>query len=308
MADKLPYLAFFVDDWMSDERLRLCSLAARGLWADMLCVMHKSEVRGYLQRADGLPLTNDQVARVVGCSPIEAATYSKELIEAGVCSLSDTMVIYSRRMVRDENLRAIRSKAGKKGAKVTNNLPRQNPGKQVGKSSANGSANTPANLGLEYVMSIEHLDDEGSGEEGKKQLPPRLTCPDPKDFDRFWEIYPHKLNQHGARIAWNVLAMELDFDGPKLIAILKSQLDAGMLSKSPGSNPLHARTWISERRWTDEIPTGNGLSPSAALEADLARDAAGRAAYDARMAEYAKNPPTTRLVPQRPIALREESK
>ena len=54
MAGKLPWFKFWADKWLSDERLRSCSLAARGLWADMISLMHKNE---------RLPLAPDEAAR-----------------------------------------------------------------------------------------------------------------------------------------------------------------------------------------------------------------------------------------------------
>src|SRR5262245_22950675 len=117
--EKLPWLKFFPGDWLADEKLRLCSLPARGLWIDLLCVMHKSEPRGMLQQSSGKPFTADQIARIAGCTKAEADQLLRELIEAGVASKNGAGVVFSRRIVRDESLREARSKAGSKGGKVT---------------------------------------------------------------------------------------------------------------------------------------------------------------------------------------------
>src|SRR4051812_48074684 len=108
MAVKQPYFPWFPDDWLSDEKLRLCSLAARGLWIDLLSLMHKCDRRGYLQQANGQPYSKEQIARIAGCSAEEAAHLLRELISSGAASANERGVIFSRRMVRDEHIRQVR--------------------------------------------------------------------------------------------------------------------------------------------------------------------------------------------------------
>lgn len=100
---------------MADDRLRLVSLAARGLWMDCLCLMHQSPARGYLLSAAGGPLAPPQLARAVGESVDTVAALLAELESAGVFSRDERGVIVCRRMVRDEGFRAKCSDAGKKG-------------------------------------------------------------------------------------------------------------------------------------------------------------------------------------------------
>jgi hypothetical protein len=115
-AKKQPWFAFYPDDHLSDERLVLCSLAAQGLWARLLCLMHKNDRRGYLCVGDS-PLTPEQLARASasGCSAEEVTRLLTELLHSGVASVSDTGVVYSRRMVREERKRRLCSEAGRKG-------------------------------------------------------------------------------------------------------------------------------------------------------------------------------------------------
>lgn len=112
---KLPSFQFYPGDWMKDPALRGVSIAARGLWIDMLCLMHENDRRGYMQHPNGKPVTAEQLARMTGCSTDEATRMLAELIESGVCSCTEHGVIYSRRIVRDENKRRLCSEAGKKG-------------------------------------------------------------------------------------------------------------------------------------------------------------------------------------------------
>jgi hypothetical protein len=43
-----PWFKFYPASWRSDPALRTCSISARGLWIDLLCLMHESEPAGYL--------------------------------------------------------------------------------------------------------------------------------------------------------------------------------------------------------------------------------------------------------------------
>lgn len=111
---KLPWLKFYPNDWLSDEALRPCSLPARALWVDMLCLMHKNARRGYLLQG-GQPMSHEQLARVVGEAADVVLPLLQELQSAGVVSVSDQGAFYSRRMLKEEAKRSKCSRAGKMG-------------------------------------------------------------------------------------------------------------------------------------------------------------------------------------------------
>nr|WP_294529183.1 hypothetical protein [uncultured Rhodopila sp.] len=110
---KLPAIQFYTGDWFKDPGVRSVSLAARGLWIDMLCLMSEATPRGFLSVNEN-PISNKQLARIVGSSEDEVGILVTELELAGVFSRRNT-VIYSRRIVRDEAKRQIDRKNGKKG-------------------------------------------------------------------------------------------------------------------------------------------------------------------------------------------------
>jgi hypothetical protein len=62
---KRPAFQFYPSDWRNDPGLRLCSCGARGLWADMLCLMHEGEPYGHLT-VFGRPIEPQALARLVG--------------------------------------------------------------------------------------------------------------------------------------------------------------------------------------------------------------------------------------------------
>ncbi|MGT2468458.1 hypothetical protein ACVOMV_32405 [Mesorhizobium atlanticum] len=63
---------FFWSDWESDPNLRLCSLAAQGLWMRMLCIAAAHEPIGYVAIA-GKGLEETALARLAGCAETELA-------------------------------------------------------------------------------------------------------------------------------------------------------------------------------------------------------------------------------------------
>lgn len=110
---KRPAFQFYPADWRKDAALQSCSIGARGLWVEMLCIMHECIPYGYLC-VNGQPMTDSQLARLVGDTVKAVVSYKKELESAGVYSYDEGR-IYSRRMVKDEHLRNIRAQAGAMG-------------------------------------------------------------------------------------------------------------------------------------------------------------------------------------------------
>jgi hypothetical protein len=111
---KLPYIQFYTTDWLGDKSVRMLSISARGLWMDMLCLMSEATPRGYLI-LNGKPITNEQLARVVGSSKDDVSVLVKEIIESGAASVTDQGCLYSRRIIRDEQRRSEQIKNGQKG-------------------------------------------------------------------------------------------------------------------------------------------------------------------------------------------------
>ena len=98
---RLPFMRFYWGDWRADPGLRLCSLAARGLWADMLSIMHEAEPYGFLI-ISGRPATPNDLARIAGASLKEINLCLKELSTHAVFSVNSDGTPFSRRMVRDK--------------------------------------------------------------------------------------------------------------------------------------------------------------------------------------------------------------
>lgn len=95
-----PWMKWYPGDWRGDEALRQCGFAARGLWADLLTLMHKAEPYGHLLVNGRMP-TAQQLAQMLGGTAREIARLMGELDVTGVYSKTDDGVPFSRRMVRD---------------------------------------------------------------------------------------------------------------------------------------------------------------------------------------------------------------
>lgn len=100
-AKRQPWIKFYPSDWRADPCLRMCGLSARGLWMEMLALMHEGEPYGHLT-INGRQITEKQLATLVGCPLPELRDLLAELSNAGVFSKTDQGVIYSRRMERDK--------------------------------------------------------------------------------------------------------------------------------------------------------------------------------------------------------------
>jgi hypothetical protein len=112
---KLPAIQFYPGDWRKDVGVQSLAFHDRGVWFEILMLMHESERRGVLT-LNGKPMSDDALARLLGLDKQILTTTLSELITTGVASREpDTGALMCRRMVRDESLRKTRTEAGKKG-------------------------------------------------------------------------------------------------------------------------------------------------------------------------------------------------
>lgn len=133
---KRPSFQFYPADWRKDPCLSVCSLAARGLWIELMCIAHESAEYGVLS-INGKAMTDHQIARSVGESVASVTRLLAELEAAGVFSRDDKGAIFSRRMRKDEHIREVRAQAGRLGGNP--NLVKQTS-KQTGKQSPTPSS------------------------------------------------------------------------------------------------------------------------------------------------------------------------
>lgn len=107
-------MKFYPTDHRSDEQLRMCGAAARGLWMEMICIMHSADPYGHLLVSGEAP-NDTQLAVLTGIPTDQLPGLLAELEKYGVFSRNQKRVIYSRRMVRDEKKAAHAAKIGELG-------------------------------------------------------------------------------------------------------------------------------------------------------------------------------------------------
>src|SRR6476469_1137509 len=112
---KFYWLPFNPSAWRSDPKLRACSLAARGLWIEMLGLMWEASPRGYLQ-INGQVIDQEELSLQVGAKPAQVRKALAELHRNDVYSVNDSGVIFSRRMVREREKSEINGANGRAGA------------------------------------------------------------------------------------------------------------------------------------------------------------------------------------------------
>ena len=130
---KRPSFQFYPGDWLHDAGLRVVSVGARGLWIEMLCLMHQGSDYGYL-KVNHNPILPANLVKVTGASLEEIELWITELESAGVFSRDDEGCIYSRRMVSDEKVRTARAAGGILGgnpALLSDSKPRDKVGTKV---------------------------------------------------------------------------------------------------------------------------------------------------------------------------------
>lgn len=111
---KRPSFQFYPGDWLNDAALRACSVGARGLWMDLLCLMHQGSDYGYL-KVNHNPILPSNLARMLGATIEDVQGWLDELESFGVFSRDEDGCILSRRMIRDENIRQSRAAGGSLG-------------------------------------------------------------------------------------------------------------------------------------------------------------------------------------------------
>ncbi|MGB4101061.1 MAG: hypothetical protein WBK91_04055 [Alphaproteobacteria bacterium] len=114
VSKNMPWIKFYPADWQRDNALRSVSYAARGLWLELMCLMHDSEPYGHLLVNGNIP-TDMQIATMTGGLPDQIPSLLDELEKAGIFSRTRPGVIYSRRMTRDERKRKQGAEAAQNG-------------------------------------------------------------------------------------------------------------------------------------------------------------------------------------------------
>lgn len=122
-----PYIPLYVQDFLTDEKLNMCSITSQGVYIKLMCLFHKSnEYGGILLKQKDKQTTKQNMKqidffalKVAKLLPIDLQTITDaliELVEEGVLTIEGDF-IYQKRMVKDNKVSEIRAEAGKLGGK-----------------------------------------------------------------------------------------------------------------------------------------------------------------------------------------------
>ena len=228
--DLNPAFQFYPGDWLRDVNLRLCSLPARGLWIDLLCIMFSSSSRGFA-KANGRNLQANDLAKVVANDEQTISTLLQELEDNGVLSKDSDGCIYNRRMVRDSEISKARAKAGSKGGSA---IKAKASHKQVTAPAVSASSSTSASTTKRAVLTHEQM----------------IT------FEGWYVEYPKKKNRGDAEKAWKTLNPDVNLF-QEMVTAVKAQKQQHDWKKEKGRYIPYPATWLRNKGWEDDLgPTG----------------------------------------------------
>ncbi|MGJ7529832.1 hypothetical protein [Variovorax sp. GB1P17] len=190
-----PSFQFYPADWRNNANLRRCSPAARGIWVDVMCVLHDSDEYGVVR----WPL-NDLANSANAPIKLVRELVDKNVLKGGDKALAAPFIYvprsgrkngdpvtllptqagplwYSSRMVKDEYVRTIRGEASRFGEgndATPNNASKASPKPTFGDGSTSSSSTTSSSLRSEDISS-------GSAE-------PKY----PSEFEAAWLAYPDR--------------------------------------------------------------------------------------------------------------------
>ena len=142
-AVKRPSFQFYPGDWQSNSKLRRCTHEQKGIWMDVMCVLHDQEEYGVARfplseiaqavgtsRAKLLQLVDKGILK--GCDKGELEPFVFTPTGAGRKKLEPVTLLpaqegplwYSSRMVEDEYKRTIRGEYGNAPKAAPNNAPK----------------------------------------------------------------------------------------------------------------------------------------------------------------------------------------
>ncbi len=282
---KYPWLKFFPGDYFRDPGVRSVCLAARGLWMDMLCLMHQSPKSGYLQHPSGLPISPIQLARMVGGFPDEIASLLQELADSGVYSRGEDGVIYCRRMAKDAAKREKCSKAGQSGGGNPNLKKMDGPLKDTFKGDSKGEDKGDFALNNQKSEVRSQKSEKDISEAKASSSAPSAAGVkkfSPSAIDELYQAYPRKKQPVDARKAIvKALGIIAKRGVEEPVEWLKGRVQAYALTSAGEDQQFtpYPATWFNRGGYDEDLSTripshANGYRSAEPDTTPLAVDAA----------------------------------
>ncbi len=243
-----PSFQFYPSDWRNDAGLKLCSMGARGLWIEMICIMHASEPYGHLCAA-GRPLDARDLAKLVGESEKDVKRWLDELARNNVFSTGEEG-IFSRRMVRDEVIRDKRAAGGEAGSEF--GYLGAEHGKKGGRPrKETGVKNPPSKPPFQPPIEPPPSSSSSSSSSNTTPLPPSRKGEetDADRFAEFWACWPkNDRKQDRAKCSAKWAKEKLDSVSAKIVADVEAKKRTQKWREGFVEAPL---VYLNNRRWED---------------------------------------------------------
>jgi uncharacterized protein YdaU (DUF1376 family) len=195
-----PYLPLYVQDFMSDEKLRECSAESVGVYIFLMCIMHKSEEYGKIKllpkyfcssknQAGACEFAN-MLAKHMPFPLLTIEHGLTELLQEKVIQL-DGDILIQKRMVKDCDISTKRAIAGSDGGKKrVKNLATICSSKNQAKVQANSEYENEYDIDNDNT---NNTDNEEEKEKKKKLEEQRLKQKAIDEcFEIIWNEYPRK--------------------------------------------------------------------------------------------------------------------
>lgn len=211
-----PSLQFYPADWQSNPKLRRCSHAEKGIWLDVICLLHDQDEYGIIRwslkdiaqavnaKLSALEaLVSKQVLKGVDVGEMcEPFTYRPRHggRDGGPITLipaQDGPIWYSSRLVRDEYVRQARAASEPKPKGTPKEQPKVDIGGGIGTAIGLTSKPDPSRAGVSSSSSTSSSEASSTSEKTKasratKPRDPRLDHPALKAVIEVKGCYPHK--------------------------------------------------------------------------------------------------------------------
>ncbi len=253
--NRAPAFQFYAGDYLRDAKVLRVSLSARGLWISMLCLMHmEGEPYGHL-RFGAKDLTPKELARIVGERERTVKRLLLELETAQVFSKNETNTIFSRRMVRDEEIRRKRAEGGIKSLENPM-VPRPKP-HEKGSGEGYPSTDPPSHPSPPSFEGSPSSSSSSSvfKKKDKSEHPatPLNLIGSQAGFQIFWTAYPKKRNKGQAERVWLKLKPD-DVLRSKILSKIEEANHTADWKKENGAFIPYPATWLNAKGWEDEYP------------------------------------------------------
>lgn len=259
MPAKKPWMKFYPSDWRADQALRICTIAARGLWIEMLCIMHEADPEGCLLINDN-PVTDSQLASLTGTPPDQLAELLAELESAGVFSRRRDGVIYSRRMTRDSKRAQTARKNGVRGGNPTLSKQRGIPDwdtppvKPPDKGGVNTQRPEARKIESDTTVRTKDSDSESHPNNCRSGDRPRATK---TKFENWWSCWRIPGTKRGSKPkamqAYAVIIRSGEKTHDELCQLVHRHMNFYEAEGREVSRMLHPLTWLNGKRWNDEL-------------------------------------------------------